>query len=278
MMFLMALSEQHVTLAGRSLRYFDTGTGKPCVLIHAFPLSADLWQPQLAVPPEGWRLIAPDLRGFRGPGAPVCDVAPLGDLTMDDYVSDVVALLDHLGISSAVVGGISMGGYVAFALQRRAPERVRGLVLADTRSQADGDEARAKRREMLALIARDGVAGVADAMVPALVGRTTLRERPDTVAQVRRFVLANHPEALRAAVSAMMTRPDSTPLLPSIKRPALVVVGDEDAITPVADVRSMHEAIPGSRFSVLRAAGHLPNLEAPEAFSAALGGFLAESL
>jgi len=272
----MSVREQQVTLAGRPVRCLEAGEGEPILLVHAFPLGADLWRPQLAAPPPGWRLLAPDLRGFRGPAEAQGDVAPLGEVTVDDYARDLVALLDHLGVARAVVGGVSMGGYVAFALLRQAPDRVRALVLSDTRPQADGDEGRAKRREMLALIERGGMEAVAGAMLPALVGRTSQTERPEVVAEVRRLVLANHPEAVRAAVSAMMTRPDSTPLLAAIACPTLVVVGEEDVITPVPDATALHDAIPGSRLAVLPEAGHLPNLETPDAFDAVLTRFLAE--
>ncbi len=272
----MSLREQQITIDGRSVRCLESGEGEPVLLVHAFPLGADLWRPQLAAPPPGWRLIAPDLRGFRGPGAAPGEVGSLGDVTVDDYARDLLTLLDHQGVARAVVGGVSMGGYVAFALLRQAPDRVRALVLADTRPQADGPEGHAKRREMLALVERSGVEGVAGAMLPALVGRTSHAERPEIVAEVRRLVLANHPEAVRAAVSAMMTRPNSTPLLASIACPTLVVVGEEDVITPVADATALHDAIPGSRLAVLPAAGHLANLETPDAFDAALARFLAE--
>ena len=112
----MAIHEQHVRVGGRLVRYLEAGEGEPFLLVHAFPLSADLWRPQLAAPPPGWRLIAPDLRGFRGPGAGPGELAPLGDVTVDDYARDLVALLDHLGVARAVVGGLSMGGYVAHKL------------------------------------------------------------------------------------------------------------------------------------------------------------------
>lgn len=272
----MSAREQQAVLGGRAVRWLEAGDGDPVLLVHAFPLSADLWRPQLGAPPPGWRLVAPDLRGFRGPGAAPDDVTPMGDLTMDDYARDLVALLDHLGVGRAVVAGVSMGGYVTFALARRAPDRVRALVLADTRPQADGEEGRAKRREMLALVERGGVEAVADAMLPALVGATSHEERPEVVAEVRRLVLANRPAAVQAAVSAMMIRPDSTPLLAAITCPTLVVVGEEDAITPVADATALHEAIPGSRLAVLPEAGHLANLETPAAFDAALARFLNE--
>lgn len=266
-----------MTLDGRVLRYLDAGAGAPFLLVHAFPLSADLWEPQLLAPPPGWRLIAPDLRGFRGPGA-AHPVEPLGDVTVDEYARDLLGLLDHLEIADAVVGGVSMGGYVTFALLRQAPARVRGLVLADTRPQADSEEGRTRRRDMLALIERDGMEGVAEAMLPGLLGATTHRDRPEVVARVRRLVLANHADAVRAAVSAMMTRPDSTPLLASIDRPTLVVAGQEDAIMPPEVAEALHAAIGDSRLAVLPGAGHLPNLEQPEAFNAALARFLEDRL
>jgi pimeloyl-ACP methyl ester carboxylesterase len=272
------MREQHVTLGGRLVRYFDTEEGVPFLLIHAFPLSADLFSPQLAAPPPGWRLIAPDVRGFRGPGAAAPADPPVGQIGVDDYARDLIALLDHLRIPEAVVGGVSMGGYIAFALVRHAAHRVRGLVLADTRQTADTDEGRARRRDMLALIDREGAAGVADAMVPGLLGETTHRERPAIEARVRELILANGPDAIAAAVTAMMTRPDSSPLVPSIACPTLVVVGDEDTLTPVDAAQAMHEAIPGSRLVVLPGVGHLANLEDPDAFNASLARFLKDRI
>ena len=273
----MALREQHVTLGGRPIRYFDTGEGAPCLLVHAFPLSADLWQPQLAAPPPGWRLIAPDLRGFRGPGADA-PVLPLDAMTVDEYARDLLGLLDHLRLPEAVVGGVSMGGYIAFALVRLAPHRVRGLVLADTRAEADTEAGRARRLELIELTGREGAAGVAGAMLPGLVGATTHRERPSVVSRVHELVLANDPSAIAAAVSAMMTRPDSTPTLDQIACPAFVVVGEEDALTPVALSAGMHERIRDSGFAVIPGAGHLANLERPDVFNAEIARFLKERI
>jgi len=260
-------------VAGRPLRYLDTGVGQPLVLLHAFPLSADMWRPQLAAPPPGWRLITPDLRGFRGVlAAP--DSTPVGRVTMDDYARDVIALLDHLQIDRAVVGGCSMGGYVTFAVRRLAPERVRGVVLANTRPQADSDEGRAKRGEMLALLEREGPAGVANEMLPKLLGRTSHESRPDVVAHVRQLIEANPADAIGAAIGALRDRPDSTSLLPSIDVPALVIAGDEDTLIPREAADQMFDALPDAQLCVIGGAGHLSSLEVPAVFEQALRSFL----
>ncbi len=259
---------------GREVRCLEAGKGDCLVLIHAFPLSADQWQPQLAAPPPGWRVVAPDLRGFRAPGPPDPGAALVGATSIDEYAADIVALLDRLEVDRAVVAGLSMGGYVAFGLLRLAPERVRGLVLADTRPQADSDEARARRRQMLARLEQAGVAGVAEDLLPTLLGRTTLGERPAVVARVRALIKANAPEAIAAAVHALMGRPDSTPWLHQIRIPALVIVGEEDTLTPPEVAEAMHRAIAGSALAVIPSAGHLSNLEHPEAFTLSLSAFL----
>jgi pimeloyl-ACP methyl ester carboxylesterase len=269
----MIAHELRYETAGRSLRYLDTGEGRPLVLLHAFPLSADMWAPQIGSLPPGWRLIAPDLRGFRGVASPA-DPSPVGPVTMDDYARDVLALLDHLRIPEAVVGGLSMGGYVTFAVCRLAPERVRGVLLANTRPQADTDEGRAQRRQMIALVAREGAAGVAREMAPKLLGRTTQRERPEVTARVRALIEANSTDAISSAIGALMTRPDSTPMLESMRAPAIVVVGMEDMLIPREAADLMFDTLPNARLSVIARAGHLSNLEEPDLFNAFLGKFL----
>ena len=269
----MTISEHHHTIAGRPLRCLESGAGEPCVLLHAFPLSADMWRPQLEAPPPGWRMIAPDLRGFRGVSSGQ-DSTPVGRVTMDDYARDVIALLDQLQLDRAVVGGCSMGGYVTFAVRRLAPARVRAVVLANTRPQADSDEGRAKRGEMLALLEREGPAGVAREMLPKLLGRTSHDSRPDVVAHVRRLVEANPADAIGAAIGALRDRPDSTPLLPSIDVPALVIVGDEDTLIPREAADQMFDALPDAQLCVIGDAGHLSNLEVPAVFKQALWSFL----
>lgn len=272
----MPFETRHVEIAGRRTRVLEAGRGAPLVLIHAFPLSADLWAPQLESPPAGWRLIAPDLRGFGGPASAAAGASaqPLGDLSLDDYAADVEALVAALGLRDVVLGGLSMGGYVIFAVWRRAKLRLRGLVLADTRAQADTEEGRAGRRKMQALADAEGAAGVAREMLPKLVGETTRRTRPEVVERVRHLIEAHDASAIKAALGAMMGRPDSTALLASIAVPALVVVGEEDVLTPPANAEELHRGLRESKLVRIPRAGHLSSLERPDAFNAALASFL----
>jgi 3-oxoadipate enol-lactonase len=238
------------------------------LLLHAFPLNARMWEGQLALAGTGWRIIAPQLRGFdRGDGDPPA-------ASVDDYAGDVIDLLDALHVKQAVIGGLSMGGYVAFALLRLAARYVQGLVLADTRSEADTPDGLAGRTRMLQLVQDKGPAAVADEMIPKLLGETTRRTRPAVVEQVRSLALASPAAAIEGAIRALMTRPDSTPLLSSIHMPTLIVVGDEDTVTPPAASEGMRQLIGGSELVRIPHAGHLSNLERPDLFNAALAAFL----
>lgn len=253
-------------LSTQSVRYLEAGQGRPLVLLHAFPLSAEQWLPQMAQVPAGWRFIAPDLRGFGGgdPG-PVA-----GGITMESYAADVLELMLHLDVPSAVVAGLSMGGYVALAVARRAPARLAGLVLADTRATADTLEGRAARDRMLTILERDGPDGVAREMLPKLTGVTSQRNQPDLHDAIRQIIVGNTADGIAAAIRAMKERPDSSALLPAISCPTTVICGTEDVITAPTESESMHRAIPGARLALLPNAGHLANLENPEAFTAAL--------
>ena len=250
------------------MRVLESGAGRPLVLLHPFPLDANYWAPQLAAPPEGWRLLAPDLRGFGTQGA--------GDVpaeSLDDHARDVFAMLDARGIDRAAVAGVSMGGYVAFAMLRLDAARVSALVLANTRMDADPPEGTAKRQAMLDLIAREGSAGVAREM-PPLLGASTMRERPEMVARVRASIGEAPAEGMAAAVRAMMRRPDSEPQLRAFPRPVLIVSGSEDALTPPPLQEAMRAASPAARHETIEGAGHLASLEAPAAFNALLLRFL----
>jgi len=239
------------------------------VLIHGFPLSARMWEPQLVLSELGWRLIVPHLRGF--------DDGPAGRsaTSMNDNAGDVIDLLDALHVEQAVIAGLSMGGYVTFALLRNAASYFQGLVLADTKSQADAPEGVQARQRMQALVRDKGPDAVADEMLPKLLGESTRRQQPDLVEKVRAIILANGAETIAGALTAMMTRPDSTATLSTIKVPTLVVVGEEDTLTPPPLSVEMHKAISGSELVRIPEAGHMPNLEQPAAFNAALTTFLA---
>jgi 3-oxoadipate enol-lactonase len=260
---------------GRRISYLDTqgqGTpgGRALVLLHAFPLSAEMWQPQLAAVPPGWRFLAPDLRGF-GQSTPGDPVLPA---SIDDYGEDVVVLLDALGLERAVVAGLSMGGYAAFSVLRLRPDRVRALVLADTRAEADGEAARAARDSMIETLAAGGAAAVFERMQPGLLGETTRTARPGVVGQVRTLVLSQPADGIHRAIERLKSRPDSTPLLARISCPALIVVGAEDQITTPEVAGQLQARIRGSELAVIPKAGHLSNLEQPAPFNQALTRFL----
>jgi pimeloyl-ACP methyl ester carboxylesterase len=257
------------------LRYFEASHAPSfgqrrgtLVLVHAFPLNARMWDPQFTLADAGWRVLAPQLRGF-GDGQ-----ADGRAQSMDDYAGDIIDLLDGLHVEEAVIGGLSMGGYVAFAIFRHAPRYVRALVLADTRSEADTVDGIALRREMLHLVSEKGSSAVADVMIPKLLGRTTRADRPDVVDRVRSLIESNSTEAISGALQALMTRPDSTPLLREIRCPTLVLVGEEDVVTPRQASEQLQSAIPGAEFIVIPDAGHLSSLEQPEAFNAAVARFV----
>ncbi|MBI3262718.1 MAG: alpha/beta fold hydrolase [Acidobacteria bacterium] len=261
------------------LSYVESGVehapGGTLVLLHGFPLNADMWEPLQKTPgalPGGWRLIAPHFRGFGG-SAGVPDTTPEDQRSMDDYAADVEALLDALHVHRAVIGGLSMGGYAAFALFRRAAARFRGMILADTRPQPDSEDARAGRLRMIELAHREGPRAIADQMLPKLI--SPQNHRLDLENRLRSMAAANTPDGLAGALQRMMRRPDSTPLLGTIACPTLVVVGSEDVLTPPQVAREMQRQIPRARLEIIEAAGHVPNLEQPEAFNVALSRFLA---
>lgn len=253
--------------------WLETGAGWPVILLHGFPLSSAMWRPQLDRVPEGWRFIAPDLRGFGRSLPPKggSHAVDPNDMTMDDYAADILSLMDGLELEDAVIAGLSMGGYVAFAMFRNAPARFAGMVLADTRSQADTPQAREGRLEMREVLAKDGPRGVADRMLPKLFSADAPAE---AIAAAREMIESASPEAIDAAIGALMSRPDSTPDLGRMTRGTLVVVGEHDAIAPAAEAEVMQRAIPRSTLTVIPGAGHLANLEQPEAFSLALVDFL----
>jgi len=267
---------QYLPLGSRTLAYLDSdpeAAGVPVlVLVHAFPLGAQMWEPQFRGAFQGWRLLAPDLRGF---GGSTDERAEAVDPVIDDYAADVAALIRDVARGPVVVAGLSLGGYVAFALMRQAPELVRALVLADTRAGADSLEGRAARKAMLTVLEHDGPQGVARDMMPKLLGATTREHNPGAEETVRLLIKRQSPAGIRDAILRMMDRPDSKALLPSITVPVLVVVGDEDVLTPPSESEAMVAALPNASLVRISGAGHLANLEQGQAFEASVDDFLA---
>lgn len=267
----------------------STGSGEKgtVVFVHGFPFDGSIWEAQLAALPRGWRGVAPDLRGFgrsplgaadlpsgRKAGAGVAH-ADEPVLTMDSLADDLARLIERHAGGPAVVAGLSMGGYAAFALLRRRPELVRALVLVDTRAAPDSDEARENRRRMAATIRTAGTRPVVTAMVGALIGERTRTGRPDVVEALDAMMSAIEPLTLIAALAGMAGRNDSTAFLPEIDFPTLVIVGAEDAIIPPSEAAAMAAAIPGARFETVDGAAHLPCLEEPDVVNWILADFLA---
>lgn len=251
------------------LSYREAGTGTPLVLLHAFPLSSAMWLDQRNALGDSCRVITPDQRGFGG--------TPLGDdpSSLDRCADDVVELLDRLGLERVVLGGLSMGGYVAMAFLRRYADRVAGLLLADTKATADPEAGRANRERIATAVETDPESTVlVDDVLPTLLGETTVASRPLVAGRVRGLVQAAPAPAVAWAQRAMAARPNSFDVLRAYAGPALVVVGAEDTLSPPADAEAMAEALPDARLAIVPEAGHLTAVETPEAFNAEVTGLL----
>ena len=259
---------QRLTVNGVSLAVEMRGDGPAVLFIHGYPLDRSIWTHQLAGL-DGWCRIAPDLRGMGQSDAP-----DLG-YSMETYAADLAAVLDLLGVDEVVLVGHSMGGYIAFEFLRRWRDRVGGLVLVDTRAEADTPEGR-KNRDAAAATAREqGAGAIAEEMLPKMLGASTLAGAPATVERVRTMMAGAPVSGMVGALGAMRDRPDSTPMLADLAGiPALVIVGDEDEPTPAAQARAMADAIPGASLVVIRSAGHLPMMERPAETTDALLAFL----
>lgn len=239
------------------------------VLIHAFPMGAAMWRGQMDVAP-GWRIVAPPLPGFDG--------RPLiREHTIDAYARDILASLDAAGIGRAVFCGLSMGGYVTFGILRQAPQRVAGLILADTRTSIDTAERNAARLKSIELARNVGPSAIADDMIPVILGPTTHARRPHVAGIVRALIESHSGETIAAAIEAMINRPDSAATIAGVTVPTTIIVGEEDTITTPADAEQMHRAIAGSTLVTIPEAGHMTNLEVPDAFNDAVREFLRTS-
>ncbi len=281
-----------VKVRGFEMAYEDTGgNATPLLLIHGFPLDRTLWATQLKGLADVARVIAPDLRGFGGSGmsrttSPTATspegeeskagegVRQSGAVSMDAYADDLRGLLDALGVKNAVVAGLSMGGYIAFAFYRKNAHRVRGLILADTKAGADSVEGRKGRDDNIALARAQGAGAVGDKMMPKMIAPETAAERAAIANAVRAMMARQSVDAVVGALEAMRDRPDSTPMLAEITVPTLVVTGADDTLIPPKEAEAMRDAIRGARLVSIPDAAHLANYEQPDAFNAAVREFL----
>ena len=256
-------------MRGSEIAFIESGKGRPIVLLHGYPFDKSMWSEQLeALAAAGFRAIAPDLRGL-GETKSSVEVA-----TMDEMARDVAALLDELKVEEAVICGLSMGGYVAFEFMHLFPKRVLGLVLAGTRAPADNEQEKAGREQQVQTMLRAGMVPISIATLPKLLAPQTLTEKPDVVKRVRSMITRSDPKGAAAAQRGMAARRDYSGDLPSISVPALIIVGREDPIRPVADAEFMDQGIRNSRLEIIEDAAHMTNMERPEAFNDALFSFL----
>lgn len=256
---------------GIRISYTDHGKGIPVVFVHGFPLSKAMWEPQVAALSSSCRVIALDLRGHGESDA------PLWHYTVEMFADDIRGLLDHLSIPQAVLAGFSMGGYVVFAFYRKYRDRVKGLVLADTRPQPDSVEGKQGRFKTAQTAQKDGAGAIAEAMIPKLLSPASVQSRFDLVEAVRQIITQTPIVGIVGDLMAMAERPDSVPFLSEITCPTLILVGEQDGLTPPADAKLMAEKIKKAQLVIIPGAGHLSNLENPEAFNSAVRKFV-ESL
>jgi 3-oxoadipate enol-lactonase len=251
------------------IAYDDVGHGMPVVLLHGFPFNRSMWSEQVEALKDQYRVITPDLRGLGDTGLQGQEAG------IEDMARDVAGLLDHLGLNRVVIGGLSMGGYVALAFHRLYPLRVRALILADTKAQADTDEAKKIRYQQAEAVTKDGMEPIADRMAPRLLTPHMLEDRKEIVERVRQMMIATPRDGAAAALRAMAARTDHVIRLPQILAPTLIIVGDEDEITSTEDSELMHREIRGSKLVTIYGAAHVSNIERPDEFNQALLDFLA---
>ncbi len=256
-------------LPGLTMAYDATGSGRPLLFLHGYPLSRRIWQPQLEGLLDAAWMVAPDLRGHGE------TEASEGPYAMDQLADDAAALLEELGITQPViVAGLSMGGYAALAFYRKHRARTAALILAATRAGADSPEGRAGREKSAATAREQGAGAIADAMLPKLFAPGTYASHPSLVKEVRGIMAGTSVAGIVGALLGMRDRPDATPLLPHLDRPVLVVHGAEDQLIPPSEAEAMHALLPNSRLELIPGAGHLVNMEQPASFNAAVRNFL----
>jgi 3-oxoadipate enol-lactonase len=258
----------HTQVNGITLAYNDQGSGLPIIFLHAFPLNRTMWAEQEKAFSSQFRVVTIDLRGHGESDA------PLWRYTLDQAADEVIGLLDHLSIRQAVFVGLSMGGYILFALYRKYADRVNGLVLADTRAQADTAEGKEARFQMAQTAYQKGPSAIADIMIQKLLSPATVQTNPGLVRHVRAMIEGNQISGIAGDLMAMAERPDSVTLLKHITCPTQIIVGELDLPTPPSDAKLMADQIPNARLAIIPAAAHLSNLEKPDAFNNTVREFI----
>ena len=252
-----------------TIHYEEAGQGSIVVFLHAFPLSSAMWETQIAELAKTHRVIAPDLRGFGGTSTFA------GQPSIPRMADDVALLLHGLHIVERVsIVGLSMGGYVALSFARKFPQRLSKLVLADSKAEGDTEEGKAKRLDMIELAEQGEAAAVIDAMLPNLLGAATRNGNAALVERIRALGSDQSATGVQDALRALRDRPDATAWLGQIAAPTLVIVGEDDTLTPPAMARTLATGVPNAQLITIPGAGHLSNLEQPETFNMALMGFL----
>lgn len=250
------------------IHFADQGNGPAIVLVHGFPLNHAMWKRQVEALSKRFRVIAMDVRGFGRS-------APTGPFTIETIADDVHALAEHLKLGTFVLGGLSMGGYVVLAYAGKYPATLRGLMLVDTRAEADSAPVKENRDKMIATARQQGARPISDAMLGRLIPEATAKSRADLVGELRQMMESCAPEAIAHALEAMRDRPDYVSSLAGIAVPTLILSGELDAITPPEVMKVLHDNIPRSQFAIIPGSGHMSPMEQPNAVTREMERFLA---
>jgi pimeloyl-ACP methyl ester carboxylesterase len=256
------------TINGQAINYTERGRGLPLVLVHGFPLDNRIWESQVAALSDKYRVIAPDLPGFG-------KSQPPRPFTLESLAETLHAFLTQIKATPCALAGLSMGGYMSFAYERKYPTTLKAFILVDTKAEADTPDGKAGRNKMIETARTQGSPAIAAAMMPKMLSPDTQQNRPQLVAKVKEIMEACPPQTIEHALAAMRDRNDYRDCLPSVAEPTLIIVGDADAITPPNVAESMHKSIPLSKLTLIKGAGHLSTMEQPEQVNQALRQFLA---
>ena len=255
-------------IGDRVIGYTDAGAGAPLVLLHGHPLNRSMWRAQVGALQTNFRVVCPDFRGY-GETPVVSTVSK-----MSEMAEDVRDLLDYLKLEKVILGGLSMGGYVAFEFYKLFRERISALVLADTKAAGDAEEARQKRFETADKLEKEGIKSLAEEMLPKVLAPATFENQPNIVEEVRKMMLATNSAGAAAGSRGMAERNDHTALLSQINVPTVIFVGENDSVTPPDEAEKMRNAIADSKLVKIADAGHLSPMEKPDEFNRALSDFL----